>query len=149
MWATFIGSHLTREPTGPCINKQVVEMRTNIAYQFRWPMHKWLPHVVAKILATKFGFVLDWLQALFRGIHQWFPPQRASDADIWCFFDVSPNNLFNRHLSGLWPDTPWCSWCHCDDFHENKPLTNDSTTRNQLYLPTGHSQGYMPDAGAK
>ena len=26
--------------------------------------------------------------------------QRASNAEIWCFFDVSPNKLFNKPSSG-------------------------------------------------
>ena len=26
-----------------------------------------------------------------------FPTQRANDAEIWCFFDVSPDKLLNKH----------------------------------------------------
>ena len=34
------------------------------------------------------------------------PSQRASDEDIWCFFDVSANKLLNKHSSGRWCETP-------------------------------------------
>ena len=39
-----------------------------------------------------------------------FPWQRASDAELWCFFEVSPNKLLSKHSNGRWSETSW-RWC--------------------------------------
>ena len=38
-----------------------------------------------------------------------FPSLRDSNADRWCFFNVSSNKLLNKHYSGCWSETPRCS----------------------------------------
>ena len=40
-----------------------------------------------------------------------FPSQRTSDAELWCFSDVSPNKLLNKQASCRCFDAPWGS---CD-----------------------------------
>ena len=42
-----------------------------------------------------------------------FPSQRASNADLWCSFDVRLNKVLNKQSNGWWIETPWCSlWRH-------------------------------------
>ena len=36
----------------------------------------------------------------------WFPKQ-ASDAVLWCAFDVNPNKLLNKQVSYRYFETPW------------------------------------------
>ena len=39
-----------------------------------------------------------------------FPSQRTSDAELWCFFDVSLNKLLNKQLRGSWTEMCGCSF---------------------------------------
>ena len=62
--------------------------------------------------------VLKWRRVHVTGSLRWnppviggFPSQRASNADIWCFFNVSPKNLSNQHWRDRWSETPRLS---CD-----------------------------------
>ena len=36
---------------------------------------------------------------------RWFPPQRTSNVDRWCFFIVSLNNLLNKRSGWRWCET--------------------------------------------
>ena len=40
-----------------------------------------------------------------------FPPQRTSNLEHWCFFDVGHGKLLSKRSNGRWPGTPWIS---CD-----------------------------------
>ena len=42
-----------------------------------------------------------------RGIHRsrWIPHTKASDADIWCFFDLRLNKRLNKQSWGWWFET--------------------------------------------
>ena len=55
---------------------------------------------LSALLATLWGESTD---------HCGFPWQRASNAGLWYFFDVSPNKLLNKHSSGRWSETSWRS----------------------------------------
>ena len=58
--ATLNGSHLIREPTSSPVLTKCWNLELILATNFG-NLHKQPPNLVAKILATKFGFVADWL----------------------------------------------------------------------------------------
>ena len=41
-----------------------------------------------------------------RGIHRWIPRTRASDAELWCFFDLYLNKRLSKQSWGWWFETP-------------------------------------------
>ena len=43
--------------------------------------------------------------------HRWIPHTKASDAELWCFFDLSVNKRLSKQSWGWWVETPWHS-CH-------------------------------------
>ena len=53
-----------------------------------------------------------------RGIHRSpvnSPHQKASDAELWCFFDLRLNKRLNKQSRGWWFETPSCSlWRQCN-----------------------------------
>ena len=52
-----------------------------------------------------------------RGIHRsrWIPHTKASDAELWCFFDLRLNKRMSKHPRGWWFETPsWSLWRHCN-----------------------------------
>ena len=58
--ATFIGSHLTREPTANPVLTKWWMWELMLATKFGNPLQM-VTKVGSQILATKFGFVPDWL----------------------------------------------------------------------------------------
>ena len=38
--------------------------------------------------------------------HRWIPSTKASDAELWCFFDLRPNKRWSKQSWGWWFDTP-------------------------------------------
>ena len=43
-------------------------------------------------------------------------PRKASDAELWCFFDLRPNKRLSKQSWGWWFETLSCSlWRHCND----------------------------------
>ena len=68
------------------------------------------------------------LCAEFTG-HRWITRTKASDVELWCFFDLRLNERLSRQWWG-WcfktPPRPW--WRHC-----NEPLKNDSHSRRFVY----------------
>ena len=49
-----------------------------------------------------------------RGIHQWIPLTKASDAELWCFSDLRLNKRLSKQSWGWWFETPSRSlWRHC------------------------------------
>ena len=55
-----------------------------------------------------------------------FHSQRASDAGVDVFFDVSLNNLLNKHSIRRWTETPWRSGLrHCNDSTKVYPKGSD------------------------
>ena len=46
---------------------------------------------------------------------QWTPLTKASDAELWCFFDLRLNKRLSKQSSGLWFEMPsLSSWRHCN-----------------------------------
>ena len=46
--------------------------------------------------------------------HRWIPLTKASDADLWCFFDLRLNKRLSKQSWGWWIETPSQSlWRHC------------------------------------
>ena len=46
---------------------------------------------------------------------RWIPCTKASDAELWCLFDLRPNILLNKHSWGCWFKTPSHPlWRHCN-----------------------------------
>ena len=53
-----------------------------------------------------------------RGIHRsrWIPHTKASDAELWCFFDLRLNKRLSKQPWGWWSETPSSSlWRHRND----------------------------------
>ena len=47
--------------------------------------------------------------------HRWIPLTKASDAELWVFFDLRLNKRLNKQSWGWWFETPWRSlWRHCN-----------------------------------
>ena len=80
-----------------------------------------------------------------RGIHRsrWFPHTKASDADLWCFFDLRLNKRLNKQSWGWWFETLsrpfWrhrnesCRFFHFNDFQNDiRKLACYRTTINTL-----------------
>ena len=45
--------------------------------------------------------------------HRWIPLTKASDAELWCFFDLSLNKRLSKQSWGWWFETPSLSlWRH-------------------------------------
>ena len=48
----------------------------------------------------------------------WIPRTKASDAELWCFFDLHPNKLWSKQWWGWWFETPPCQlWRNRNDHH--------------------------------
>ena len=48
--------------------------------------------------------------------HRWIPRTKASDAELWCFFDLHLNQLLSKQRRRRWFETPSLSlWRHCSD----------------------------------
>ena len=48
--------------------------------------------------------------------HRWIPHTKASDAELWCFFDLRPNKRLSKQSWVWWFKTPLCPlWRHCND----------------------------------
>ena len=46
--------------------------------------------------------------------HRWIPLTKASDTEIWCFFDLRLDKRLNKQSRRRWFHTPSCSlWRHC------------------------------------
>ena len=59
--------------------------------------------------------VTDPLCGEFTG-HRWIHPTKASDAELWCFFDLCLNKRLSKQSWGWWIETPSCSlWRHCNE----------------------------------
>ena len=47
--------------------------------------------------------------------HRWIPHIMASDAELWCFFDLCLNKRLSKQSWGWWFKTPSRSlWCQCN-----------------------------------
>ena len=47
--------------------------------------------------------------------HRWIPLTKASDAELWCFFDLCLNKWLNKQSRRWWFETPsLSSWHHCN-----------------------------------
>ena len=60
-----------------------------------------------------------------------FPPQRSSDAALWCllvYFDVNVNKLLNKQSRSRWAETSWGS-----SYFDEMQLLNVSVT-HKLYI---------------
>ena len=58
------------------------------------------------------------LLAFVRWIHRslWFPRTKASNAELWCFFDLRLNKGWSKQWWSWWFEMPSHSlWCHCND----------------------------------
>ena len=42
---------------------------------------------------------------------RWIPHTKASDAELWCFFDLHPNKRLSKRWWGWWFETPSCPLC--------------------------------------
>ena len=48
--------------------------------------------------------------------HRWIPRTKASDAELWCFFDLRLNKRLSKQWCGWWFETSLCSlWRHGND----------------------------------
>ena len=48
--------------------------------------------------------------------HRWIPLTKASDTELWCFFEVCLNKRLSKQSRRRWFETPSCSlWRHCSD----------------------------------
>ena len=50
-----------------------------------------------------------------RGIHRWIPHTKASDTELWCFFDLRLNKRLSKQAWGWWFETlsrPLCRHCN-------------------------------------
>ena len=56
---------------------------------------------------------------------RWIPRTKASDAELWCFFDVPPNKQLSKQSWGWWSETPSCPlWRQCNEYaHHYRPKT--------------------------
>ena len=60
--------------------------------------------------------VTDILCGEFTG-HRWIPLKKASDAELWCFFDLRLNKRLSKQSQGWWFETPSCPlWRHCNEY---------------------------------
>ena len=49
--------------------------------------------------------------------HRWIPRTEASDAELWCFLDLRPNERLSKQSWGWWFETPSRPlWRHCNVF---------------------------------
>ena len=49
--------------------------------------------------------------------HRWIPRTKASDAELWRFFDLRPYKL-SKQSRGWWFETPSCPlWHHSNELH--------------------------------
>ena len=69
-----------------------------------------------------------------RGIHRTIPLTKASDAELYVFFDLRLNKLLSKQSWGWWFETPSCPlWRHCHamyvpvDYHTITMTTQPST----------------------
>ena len=47
--------------------------------------------------------------------HRWIPLTKASDVELWCFFDLRLNKRLSKQSWGWWLETPSCSlWRYCN-----------------------------------
>ena len=49
--------------------------------------------------------------------HRWIPRTKASDAELWCFFDLRLYKQLSKFSRDWWFETPsYYLWRHCNDF---------------------------------
>ena len=61
-----------------------------------------------------FSLLLALCDGEFTG-DRWFPLTKASDAELWCFYDVRLNKRLNKQSICLWFEASLCSlWRHCN-----------------------------------
>ena len=49
---------------------------------------------------------------------RWIPHTKASDAELWCFFDLRPNKRLSQQSWGWWLETPSSPLRrHCNGYH--------------------------------
>ena len=63
-----------------------------------------------------------------------------SKCETWCFFDVSPNKLLNKHSSGRWSETPWRSLHFTDHRFRINPILTGGYDFWQLYFSIARSR---------
>ena len=48
--------------------------------------------------------------------HRWIPLTTASDAELWCFFDLCLSKRLSNQSRRRWYETPpRALWCHCNE----------------------------------
>ena len=52
---------------------------------------------------------------------RWIPRTKASDAYLWCFFDLHLNKRLSKQSWGWWFETPWR---HCNDISTMRHWNN-------------------------
>ena len=69
---------------------------------------------------------------------RWIPCTKASDAELWFFFDLRMNKRLSKQSWGWWFESPsWSLWLHCnDDFLSTWPLGQTSAILDQTTLIT-------------
>ena len=86
-----------------------------------------------------------------RGIHRsrWIPRTKASDAELWFFFDVRLNKRLSEQPWGWWFETPsWSLWRQCNGFWEMcfiNSLWPVNTATSLNYVNIGVGSGLVPD----
>ena len=51
---------------------------------------------------------------------RWISRTKASDAELWCFFDLRLNKRLSKQPWGWWFETlSWWLWRHCNDLFQN------------------------------
>ena len=63
----------------------------------------WSGEVTYVMMTHCWPFVMG----IYRSPVSGFPSQRDSNADLWCFYDVSPRKQLNKYSSGRCSKTPW------------------------------------------
>ena len=79
-----------------------------------WSLHM----LISAVLAT-FCHAICWLKATvsyhIEAGHRWIPPTKASDAELWLFFDLALNKRLSTQSRCRWFEMPLHSlWCHCN-----------------------------------
>ena len=62
-------------------------------------------------LETRHDDVIKW-----KHFPRWIPRTKASDVELWCFFDLCLTKKLSKQMWGWWFEMPLCPlWCHCND----------------------------------
>ena len=67
---------------------------------------------------------------------RWFPCTKASDAELWCFFDLRPKKLLSKQSWGRWFETP----SHPLWRHRNEHLISFESNIWYLFWPSTWDQ---------